>query len=157
MKRLFLPVYSSSEVDNADCGYAIVTVTEALIETVYQRHENALYLKARDNELHAGVWYDTSAFYVDDFKALETLEKLYGAKACDLILSEGEPWVEPHSFAPVVFEALHTNTDKMYVDESSVWWGACPQHEIFTLNTGCIAVHRFLSLLSDVDVVNIEP
>lgn len=149
MKRLFLRVRSDNEDYDADCAFATVHVTEELCALVKRRFEQAADMKAADDELAAISWWDTNAYYVEDVAAYDTLATLYGEKIRDQLYDHEEPWIEPHTFAPVEFECLRTEIDKMYIDEAAIWWEAVPKHSNVALTTIRMVVKYFLEILEE--------
>lgn len=153
MRRLFMRVYSSDEHYDADCSFAVICVTEELVARYKAHLEKIKALCAKDeNGLSDGFahasWWDYDCCFI---KGGMAIEEAFGEEIQSQ-LYDGVHYVEPHTFAPVEFETVRMEGDKVVMDGSGVWWEATPKHSSITLSTDRINLADLFAIIDKPDL-----
>ena len=165
--RIILNTSSTSPEYNADCDYAVVELTAALVEQIRRRVELARQVGQQDNDLYElSFWGGTAEFY--DHGLIEACQEAIAAArketdgdqaACDWLsgLEQDEHALLPPTVDLGAHELQRTECDQMVVRTSplsstpqvEIFWTAVPKHTDIDVATRSLSLSDLESYVRD--------
>ena len=123
---------SNNEHFNADCDFAVVTMTPDLLKTLAPLQKAHADMKKKLKSFSSFELLDWGASFI----SRKTAEELIGEAAfeqADDQVSNGDPFLIPYREGQEMFAEAHA--DYLVVTGRGIWWRAHPKHSDITVES----------------------
>jgi hypothetical protein len=124
---------SNNEHFNADCDFAVVTLTPDLLKTLAPLQAAHADMKTRLKSFSSFELLDSEASFISRGTAEELLGEAIFEQADDQV-SNGDPFLIPPR-PDYKLEAIEAHADYLVVTGRGIWWRAYPKHSDITIES----------------------